>query len=108
MRFIGGHVFWMRLAAALGRCSFKSMCVSLEQAIEIHARTLVFRQRRNAPRAAEDRAVMLQKLGDLEGFEVWLKVAEVAAQLLDRDGLAVAEEGAADASSSWRLERTNS
>lgn len=58
------------------------MHVSLEQAIEIHARALVHRQKQNAVHSARDLAKTLERLGDSEGYEVWLKVASAAADIL--------------------------
>lgn len=59
------------------------MEVSLEEAIAIHARVLWVRHRDKAPAKARDRALLLKRNGDHEGHEVWLRVAEVVAQLVD-------------------------
>lgn len=58
------------------------MDVSLEQAIEIHARVLMHRLDYEAPARARERAADLQRAGDSEGRNVWLLVAEVAERLL--------------------------
>ncbi len=59
------------------------MNVSLEQAIEIHARALLRRLRRDAPANARARATQLQEMGDHEGCSVWLMVAETSERLLE-------------------------
>lgn len=58
------------------------MEISLEQAVEIHARALTRRLRRDAPTNARERAGDLQRAGDSEGHGVWLRVAESAERLL--------------------------
>ncbi|ATQ66625.1 MULTISPECIES: hypothetical protein [Methylosinus] len=60
------------------------MEISLEQAVEIHARVLTHRLAGKAPSKARERALDLQRAGDDEGHEVWLKVADSAERLLDR------------------------
>ncbi|MBG0811708.1 hypothetical protein IY145_20355 [Methylosinus sp. H3A] len=58
------------------------MEVSLDQAVEIHARALTRRLEREAPSNARERAVDFQRAGDSEGHGVWLRVAETAERLL--------------------------
>lgn len=58
------------------------MYVSLDQAIEIHARALVYRHERNAVKSARDLAELLGGAGDTEGRDVWLRVASVVSELL--------------------------
>lgn len=59
------------------------MDISLEQAVEIHARVLAHRLDSEAPAKARERAVDLQRVGDDEGHSVWLWVADTAERLLD-------------------------
>ncbi len=70
------------------------MEVSLEEAVEIHARVLRSWHKDGAPLKARDHAVLLRQNGDHDGHEVWLRVAEVAEQL-GRDAEPPAPEGAA-------------
>jgi hypothetical protein len=58
------------------------MNISLEQAIEIHARVLTYRHDREAPTQARRRASDLKAAGDHEGWAVWLLVAQAAHRLL--------------------------
>jgi hypothetical protein len=58
------------------------MNVSLEQAIEIHARALSRRFKNDAPANARQRAAQLKEKGDYEGHLVWLDVAETSQRLL--------------------------
>ena len=58
------------------------MRVSLEQAIEIHAKVLKYRFGRRAPELARERAQSCSTSNDHEGHRVWLEVAEVAESLL--------------------------
>jgi hypothetical protein len=58
------------------------MNISLDQAIEIHARVLKYRRDRAAPFHARKRAAELKLAGDFEGHAVWLLVAETAERLL--------------------------
>ena len=58
------------------------MNISLDQAIEIHARVLMHRLNNKAPFCARRRAVALRQLGDEEGHTVWLSVAKTAERLL--------------------------
>ena len=58
------------------------MNISLDQAIEIHARVLMHRLNNKAPFCARRRAVALRELGDNEGYAVWLSVAKIAERLL--------------------------
>lgn len=65
------------------------MDVSLEQAIEIHARVLMHRLECEAPAKARERAADLQRVGDKEGHDVWLSVASAAERLLSEGGMAL-------------------
>jgi hypothetical protein len=58
------------------------MEVSLEQAIEIHARVLKRVHGRKAPHKARATADHLATVGDQDGYRVWLKVADAAAAML--------------------------
>jgi hypothetical protein len=58
------------------------MEISLDEAVEIHARVLTHRLDREAPAKARERALDLQHVGDDEGHGVWLQVAETAERLL--------------------------
>ena len=58
------------------------MNVSLDQAIDIHARALKGRAGKRSALLAKLRAEALREQGDLEGFHVWMKVGEQAARLL--------------------------
>jgi hypothetical protein len=51
------------------------MMVSLDQAIEIHARVLIYRAGSSARKRANDAAVSCKIRGDLWGHDVWMKVA---------------------------------
>ena len=59
------------------------MNVSLDQAIEIHAKALKYRYGNRAPLLAEERAHHCAMQGDDEGHAVWRKVAAVAGTLPD-------------------------
>lgn len=61
------------------------MEISLEEAIEIHARALTKRFAQRAPAAARQRAHRLKCSNDLEGHDVWRQVAEVAESLLSEE-----------------------
>ncbi|MBY6240152.1 hypothetical protein [Methylosinus sp. Sm6] len=67
------------------------MEVSLDQAVEIHARVLTHRLAREAPAKAREHAMDLQRAGDDEGHEVWLKVAHTAERLLGGEAASTAE-----------------
>jgi len=58
------------------------MEVSLDQAVEIHARALTRRLHGEAPVNARERAVDFQRAGDNEGHGVWMRVADTAERLL--------------------------
>ncbi len=58
------------------------MEVSLEQAIEIHAKVLKAKHLHEAPRAAREHAARLKRVNDHEGHSVWIRVGDVAALLL--------------------------
>jgi hypothetical protein len=62
------------------------MDVSLEQAVEIHARVLTHRLDRDAPAKARERALDLRHAGDDEGHDIWQRVADIAERLLDDEG----------------------
>jgi hypothetical protein len=64
------------------------MHVSLEQAIEIHARALVRRHREKAPCNARKYAAARHECGDNEGHDVWQGVASVATRILAESGSA--------------------
>lgn len=57
------------------------MEVSLQQAIEIYARALRAQRGVRAPADARERAGQLARSGDVEGQEVWTRVAAVAETL---------------------------
>ncbi len=57
------------------------MTITLEQAIEIHAKALRYRHGLKAPRMAREKAAQLGSIGDREGLAVWIKVAEAAEAL---------------------------
>ncbi len=57
------------------------MEVSLEEAIEIHARVLRSWHNGAASEIARDHAVLLSRNGDQDGHDVWLRVAEITEQL---------------------------
>jgi hypothetical protein len=58
------------------------MEVTLEQAIEIHAKALKWRSGHAAPHKARKIAQELAQAGDHDGHQVWLKVGEIAEALL--------------------------
>lgn len=51
------------------------MIVSLDQAIEIHAKVLIFRTGHLAQKRAREAALSCKVRGDLWGHDVWMKVA---------------------------------
>jgi hypothetical protein len=57
------------------------MNVSLNQAIEIHAKALKLRFGKRAALLAEEKAHHCAARGDDEGYAVWLRVAAVAGML---------------------------
>lgn len=57
------------------------MMVSLDQAIEIHARVLIFRAGQSAQKRAKDAALSCKTRGDLWGHDVWMKVATTIDEL---------------------------
>lgn len=72
------------------------MNVSLDQAIEMHAKALRHRRGRHAPRVAHEKAEHCAARGDHEGHTVWMRVA---ARAKARRSRAVARDrasGAAD------------
>ncbi len=64
------------------------MNVTLEEAIEIHARVLKTRAGRRAPELARRRALELKSAGDCSGFEVWMRVEAFVRRLLASDARA--------------------
>ena len=72
------------------------MNVSLDQAIQIHARALKGRAGKKSPLLARMRAEALKDQGDMEGFRVWTQVGEEAALLVAAQ--AASEEEPADKS----------
>ena len=60
------------------------MNVSLNQAIEIHAKVLSHRFGDRAPLLAQEKAHHCSASGDDEGYAVWLRVAAVAEMLLKK------------------------
>jgi hypothetical protein len=56
--------------------------VSLNQAIEIHAKVLAHRFGDRAPLLAQETAHHCVASGDNEGYSVWLRVAVVAEMIL--------------------------
>jgi hypothetical protein len=61
------------------------MEISLEQAIEIHAKVLKRQHKHRAPHVARERAASLKYANDHEGHDVWLRVAHVAARLVEEE-----------------------
>ena len=61
------------------------MEVTLEQAIEIHAKALKRRCGHDAPIKARKIAQELAQAGDHEGHQVWLKVGDNAEALLKKE-----------------------
>jgi hypothetical protein len=59
------------------------MNVSLDQAIEIHAKALKHRFGKRAALLAEEKAHHCEAQGDYKGHAVWLRVASVAEILPD-------------------------
>jgi hypothetical protein len=58
------------------------MEISLDEAIEIHAKALVRRHEEKAPHHARRHALNKQGCGDMEGHAVWLGVAAAAERIL--------------------------
>jgi hypothetical protein len=59
------------------------MNVSLNQAIEIHAKALKYRFGKRAALLAEEKADHCAAEGDDEGYDVWLRVASAAEMIPD-------------------------
>ncbi len=70
------------------------MNISLEQAIEIHARALISKFREGAPVAARRYAAARRDCGELGGLEVWVAVAVAAERMLIQIAAELAEESA--------------
>lgn len=62
-----------------------SVNVSLNQAIEIHAKVLAHRFGDRAPLLPQEKAHNCSTSGDNEGHAVWLRVAAVAEMILKED-----------------------
>jgi hypothetical protein len=60
------------------------MNVSLDQPIEIHAHVLARKHDKDGPPPARERTYALRMVGDYEGHSVWLTVAQVAEQILNK------------------------
>jgi hypothetical protein len=78
-----------------------SVNMSLNQAIEIHAKVLAHGFGDRAPLLAQERAHHCWALGDREGHAVWLRVAAVAEMLL-KEGQKIAHKVVVDRRSSDR------
>jgi hypothetical protein len=61
------------------------MEISLEQAIEIHAKVLKKRHKLHAPREAREHAQRLKNVNDYHGHQVWNKVAAVAERMIVKE-----------------------
>jgi hypothetical protein len=61
------------------------MNISLEQAIEIHAKALRVSHGRKAEYYARERAAACKRQDDHEGDDVWNKVAETVIQIEQKD-----------------------
>jgi hypothetical protein len=61
------------------------MNVSLDQAIDIHAKALTYRYGRRAPVEASQRGRHCEANGDREGRGVWERVATTAERLLNTE-----------------------
>ncbi len=57
------------------------MNITIDQAIEIFARGMRYRKGRDASRSARQEAQRLLASGDLEGHDVWNKVASLIDEL---------------------------
>ena len=57
------------------------MYISLDQAIEIHAKVLLYRRGKLAERHASDAAKSCERTGDKDGHDIWLKVAREATRI---------------------------
>jgi hypothetical protein len=57
------------------------MNVTIDQAIEIFARGMRHRKGKNASRSAWQEAQRLKAAGDMEGHDVWTKVARLIDEL---------------------------
>jgi hypothetical protein len=58
------------------------MQVSLDEAIEIHARVLKKRHRHRAAHEAREHAERLRRVNDHHGHHVWNRVADAAERML--------------------------
>jgi hypothetical protein len=68
------------------------MNISLDQAIEIHAKVLMRHKGPKAPSFARERAEALLRMGDEEGHGVWCDVAKVVDKLHNENMVAEAGE----------------
>jgi hypothetical protein len=66
--------------------------ISLEEAIHIHARALKSRKGGKAPEMAAERAQQFKDTGDVEGFDVWMRVEAETRQLLCMENAAATME----------------
>jgi hypothetical protein len=60
------------------------MPVTLKDSIEIYSRMLIKRYGSSAVRKAEKHADELKHRGDIEGFEVWIKISETISGYLNQ------------------------
>ena len=70
------------------------MSISIEQAIEIHAKAAISRSGKRAEIQTRERARHCEALGDLKGSETWTKVANGIRQLEEQGYRLVANNGA--------------
>jgi len=57
------------------------MVVTLDQAIEIHAKAALFRAGNSALKQTLDRAELFRSRGDLKSYETWKSVSDKIAEL---------------------------
>ena len=57
------------------------MVVTLDQAIEIHAKVALFRAGKSALKQTLDRAELFRSRGDLKSYETWKSVSDKLAEL---------------------------
>ena len=56
-----------------------------DYAIEIHAKVLYTRFKRSAVDEAENHAKKLKKIGDIDGYEVWMEVAHQINKIMKKN-----------------------
>jgi hypothetical protein len=61
------------------------MNISLEEAIEIHAKVLKSQHKHRAPQRAREHAQRLKMINDHDGHEVWSRVAAAAERMLSEE-----------------------